>query len=548
MALGRLASIFSRQPRENLGLGVIAARLRQHGYNVRILNLGTTTADLSQTCAEIVRDSPGLVGISVLYDLHLYAALAFAVALRTHGYRGHLTAGGPFATLAHPYLLATCPELDSVVLGEGVETALDLVTAIEIGGNAWRQVTGIAWARENSIIVTGPGRVAPDLSALPFAARDSLFALRQQGVPLTTAAIYSSVGCHGRCKFCSAPTLSAMTGGRPWRARSAASVVDEMVNVSSELGIFHFYFCDDSFAGHGPDAPARLEHLARCVRDRALGVRFRAEIRADACGDPRLLESLQKAGLAEVLLGLESGSQSTLNRFGKQTPLHVNASAWHTVRNLGIDVEPSMILVDPLTTVHELRDTVEFIGKHRLYDTRQPLNLFNQLVVFPGTPMERHLAASGLVTVPDPWETPADAASDDVLLRRCRHIAHRGYTIRDPAVRTAWNALAAASHNLSTIDAEKIPILLASDRLSLAGLEQSTRNSQRDRYLVLLKRVRSWRKGLPELVMTMLEAAARWCEAAGAGNTITDGSQLSETLATAMKKHSSSCFDGECPW
>ena len=542
---GRLASAFGRQPRENLGLGLIAARLRLDGHSVQIFDLQHGASDLLQVGDEIERGAPDLVGISVLYDLQLYPALQLARRLRAAGYGGQITAGGPFATLAAPYLLAAAPALDSVVLGEGVETAAELLRALQQGGDAWRGVAGLAHARERTVLTTGP-RPAADLSALPFAARDTLSGLRRRGRPAPTAAMFASVGCRGRCSFCSAPALADASGGERWRARGGASVVQEMEQVARQLELSHFYFCDDNFAGHGRRAARRLERLARRILERGLQVDFRVELRADACGDSGLLELLREAGLSELLLGLESGSQGMLRRLGKQTPPRVGARAWHNARALGLAVEPSMILVDAHSSVSELQRTVQFIADHRLYDTHQPLHLFNQLVVFPGTPVEQQMAAEGLITLPDPWQLPDDLATDEGLLRHCRRVAHRRYRIVDPVVRRAWRALAAAANSLAEFDGRRVPAMLERTRRQVMAARGAERERQRRHQQLLLAQVRRWRQGLPELVMLLLQTTADWC--GSARPQAADAGALGQTLTAAVGRLRDRCFAKDHPW
>jgi radical SAM superfamily enzyme YgiQ (UPF0313 family) len=54
-------------------------------------------------------------------------------ALRRDGYRGHITAGGHFATFAYKEILRDLPELDSIVRHEAEETIVELADALGRG-------------------------------------------------------------------------------------------------------------------------------------------------------------------------------------------------------------------------------------------------------------------------------------------------------------------------------------------------------------------------------------------------------------------------------
>lgn len=524
----RLTPIFRRQSRENLGAGLLAAQLRRHGFDVSVINASTDGLDHEQTIAAIGR--PPLVGLSLIYDLHLYNALRIIRTLRAGGYCGHITMGGTFATLAYEHLLAAISGLDSIVLGEGILTIVDLARAVRDGGD-WRQFAGIAWRGEHDI-VKGARRELADLSRLPFAARDSLQSLKQRNVPVSTAAVFSSFGCLANCTFCSAPVLGQGLGKARWRARPAAAVVDEMDQVAGDLGVGYFYFCDDNFIGYGPEARPRLMEMAARLRERRLGVNFRAEIRADSCHDVELLETLRAAGLTDVLLGVESGSRSMLNRLAKGTPVETNARALETTRSLGFHIEPSMILVDAYTTVAEFRESVQFIERLGIHECGSPLHLFNRLLVFPGTRVEKQMVADGLLAAPDPWHLPEDLTSDQGLHQFCQRVCIRPYTIRDPVVRAAWQELAQESNEIFALAAQWIPSLLERERLRLeAAVEKDEHARTRERYLQLLGTVRQWRDGLGGLTLALLRTTAEWCADAEGAQGRVDGKPLGEALA-----------------
>ena len=108
---------------ESLGLGYVAASLRRHGYAVEIVNaplLGWSRAD---TLRELRKRRARLIGFSLPAQAGFYYLVDFIRDLRRQGEQGHITVGGIAATLAHASLLKPGGGVDSIVLGEGEETA-----------------------------------------------------------------------------------------------------------------------------------------------------------------------------------------------------------------------------------------------------------------------------------------------------------------------------------------------------------------------------------------------------------------------------------------
>src|SRR5690348_10653903 len=98
---------------ENLSLRYLASSLRVGGFQPEILPFNRDR-DLPQIVAEVMADPPLLVGLSLAFQWRAKDFLALALALREAGYRGHITAGGHFATFASRELLRDFPELDSI--------------------------------------------------------------------------------------------------------------------------------------------------------------------------------------------------------------------------------------------------------------------------------------------------------------------------------------------------------------------------------------------------------------------------------------------------
>ncbi len=99
---------------ENLGLRYLSTALVDAGFEAEILRFDDER-DFA-TVLKAILEPPGffLVALSLAFQWRAMDFLAIALALRERGFRGHLTAGGHFASFAYRELLRDFPELDTI--------------------------------------------------------------------------------------------------------------------------------------------------------------------------------------------------------------------------------------------------------------------------------------------------------------------------------------------------------------------------------------------------------------------------------------------------
>ena len=502
---GDINYLYIRFLKDNLGIASLAAYLRQKGYSVEVINayLEDITNDI--LIDHIVKENPKLVGISLLYDLHVYWACRIVKLLRKKGYMGHITLGGPFITLTYEAFLKGIPEIDSVIRGEGEKILLELLQKVKKGEN-WESISGIAFCKNNKIITNGAGEYIENISSLPFVARDMykrlLLKLKEKKIYLKVASIYTSRGCKGKCTYCSAPIMGKLVKEQ-WRYRDIDSIINEIKYLVETFGVEYINIIDENFFGYGSNGKKRLYEFAEAIINTGIHVKFWTEVRVDIDFDKNLFEMLKKAGLQDILLGLESGSQSVLNRWKKGTTVLQNIKAIEFVRNQGFRLEPSMIMVDPYTNVNEFKETVRFIIKNELCKTMFPLNIFNQLIVFPGTEMEKQLIQDNVIL---PLEINSIAPITDdgkELYEFCRRVSTRDYEIIDPVIRTLWSVLTYYINSLSVLTDEIIPLFMGKCRVKLNIYKESKKEEVKSQ----IKRVSRWRRNIGMLAQKLLETS-----------------------------------------
>ncbi len=337
---------------ENLGLGYLAATLRRAGYRVRILDSVLEELDGLQTFQALMDiGDPILLGLSLLSSAQYQQAKKLTHALRRHGWRCHITAGGMFATYWYETLLAE-EALHPMICFDSEQTLIRLMERLK-PGQSLDNVAGLAVVGQQHV------RVRPVLIAhldwLSFPARNYLPLTQKLGLPCTVSA--SRGRSYGKCQFCSVATFYQVRGRPTYRFRSASSVVNELSNLPPEHAGSFVFFVDDDFLGPGL---TETYLLVSEIRAGKLNLNFAINCRADDVQFD-LFSRLREAGLVAAYIGIESGVQSSLDRYHKGLSADQSLRAAEVLRDLDIRLIPSIILFDPFTTLAELKANIGFL-------------------------------------------------------------------------------------------------------------------------------------------------------------------------------------------
>ena len=174
----------------------------------------------------------------------------------------------------------------------------------------------------------------------------------------------SSRGCHGKCKFCEGHIVRTLNPGENFRGKSAERMVEEIKYIIDRYKRRVFCFADDNFFVDGLIGKERAYKFAKLIQKEKIRIRYTVECRADDV-DYELFKELKKSGLHKVFIGIESGSQSFLDRIGKGTTVQQNINDIEIINELGIICEPGYIFFDTMTTVKELEETLKFFKKYQ---------------------------------------------------------------------------------------------------------------------------------------------------------------------------------------
>jgi anaerobic magnesium-protoporphyrin IX monomethyl ester cyclase len=242
--------------------------------------------------------------------------------------QGKITvAGGIFPTANQDYLQA-----DYTVVGEGEQTLLELVQALERGQDP--NVLGLSTTKRRPAI-KNIDAINPAYDLLPM----GLYRDHVKGL------VYSSRGCVNACDFC---TVSPHWN-RMQRHRSIESVIEEL-EMYKDLGFNIVNFKDESLTTD----KERLFTLAKEVK--GMDLRFKAKARLRDL-DEETLSIMYEAGFREIHTGVESLTQS----FEKGVSREEVVRRINLCLDLGFIVNPSFILGLPGQTPEDLEEDAQFI-------------------------------------------------------------------------------------------------------------------------------------------------------------------------------------------
>lgn len=189
--------------------------------------------------------------------------------------------------------------------------------------------------------------------------------------------IEASRGCaYCSCNICECRDfLGSKCAEFRWRDRPIDSIVNELKYLSS-IGINDVTFSDEDFIGNDYYGIDRASKLANRIVNENIKIEYRINARVKAIYSDtdteelrtqkeQTLISLKRSGLSKIFLGFESGSAGQLKRYNKGYTLDEFIQAIDILRSIGIQYELGYISLDPLMSLEELEESLNFIKEYQ---------------------------------------------------------------------------------------------------------------------------------------------------------------------------------------
>jgi radical SAM superfamily enzyme YgiQ (UPF0313 family) len=358
---------FTGIPLPRLGLPILGAILKSRGHDVEVFCECVSPIDYARA------DASDLVMISALTNT---APVAYELADRFRSKGIPVVLGGP-----HPTFMAdeALEHADFVLRGECEGTLTEFMEAWETGGSM-EDVHGLSYEGEDGKRHNPDAPFLDDLDGIPFPDLTLIRGHETMGmVPVQT-----SRGCPFDCTFCSVTRM----WGRSYRARSVASVIDEIKHVGEK----DIFFYDDNLTADRARAKSLLREMLRA----GITPKWRAQSRVDVVEDAELLELMRDTNCQILYIGFESINPKTLAAYEKKQTVEDIRNCIERLHKYGIKIHGMFVLGAEDDDVETIVETARFARATGI-DAIQ----FWVLTPFPGTKTREALADTGRIFTDD---------------------------------------------------------------------------------------------------------------------------------------------------
>lgn len=282
-------------------IGYLQAALKHYGVDVIARNLNEAEGEFD------------IVGVT----FHSFS-VKYARQIRDK-FKCHMVCGGHHPSALPHQMLSI--GYDQVVIGEGENAIIDIVKGnrdkiVSVSNKYFSDINDIPF---------------PDYTGLP---HNGLFGIN----------IISSRGCPYSCHFCA----SSDFWGHKYKARSSENVIAEIHQRKLE-GYGTWIFEDDNFTANKKRVFEICSQLDGSYSWTTVG-------RAESM-DEELCKELYRAGCRKIFFGIESFSQTALDRMGKNTTVEKMLRGIEIAERYGIETISLFLVGLPGDTLKEVQET-----------------------------------------------------------------------------------------------------------------------------------------------------------------------------------------------
>jgi len=359
-----------------LALIAIASVLNKDKYEIKIVHKFIHD---DEYVIRQVKDAFCL-GVTVLTGPTVVNALRLCQTIKKQNPNLPIVWGG-WHTSLFPEMCVQEEAIDIGVVGLGESTFPKILQCIE-ENKTLETIPGCVVKRYNGSVVVNENDPIKDINT--FDRHDySLVDVEEyfQKKGSRTLEYITSRGCPGRCNFCVEPVIY----GKKWMPLHAKRVVKEINHLYSTYKFSNLSLQDDNFFTN----KKRLYEIAEGFLTNNLNFNWSGTLRADQGRriENDLFALLKKSGLRTVIIGMESGSQKTLDHIQKDTNLN---DLWNTVEKLRkhkIRAIINFIVGFPGESSESIRETLEVIRELKAINSNFKTELFT-FRYFPGVTLQ----------------------------------------------------------------------------------------------------------------------------------------------------------------
>lgn len=441
------------EPYPSLALLYLAANLRKHDFEVRILDLPSQIKSARRNLKieddegavdEFVRNiveqqisdfAPDGVGINCLFSGRFEGLLYISEIVKNRHPSMPVIIGGIHPTIFHTEILQRFSNLDFVIIGEGEESLVELLQFLFHSKGSLEAIDGICYREQGQILATNKSKFVSDLGEIPMPAWDLLniedyrldediadkFWLnplhleRKYRLPILT-----SRSCPMHCNFCS----MHLVHGKQIRYRPVRDCAEEIFYLHDKYGANFFSIMDDNFTLN----KKRVLELADLIVARNIRINMDTPNGISVkFFDADIYQALKAMGLVQINFAIESGSERMRNAImGKKLTYEQIQRVFEIVKSdESVYVKASFIVGMPEETVESLEESFTLMKELAIDDVG-----VQYAIPFPGTRLYDQVARDNLLIVPEtdvvlhhnfhpaadsPFIKPYDLSLDDLV-------------------------------------------------------------------------------------------------------------------------------------
>ncbi len=367
---------FALMPTAPLGLAYIAGALKKERHELQVVD--ATAEGINNT--ELFKENVFVFGLNKesvtakikvdtqiicfsfmftnnwMYDREVIQTvrLAFPNAV--------LVAGGEHVTAAPVFSMTQASGLDYIVLGEGEETIISLINAIE-KNEATDSIAGIVFRKDGHILQNKKKARIAELNGISWPAWEffpvNLYFEHRMSHGVfrgNTLPVMASRGCPYDCTFCSSPQM----WGRKYQIRSAKDFVDELEYLYSEFGAVNFDLYDLTAIIYRDWTIEMCQEIVR--RELKISFQLPSGTRSEAI-DFEVSKHLFEAGCKNITYAPESGSKKVLQEVRKKVKIPSMLKSISHSNAAGLNVHLNRIIGFPDDRHIDMIHTLLFLIK-----------------------------------------------------------------------------------------------------------------------------------------------------------------------------------------
>ena len=370
------------------GLGYVASVLLREKHDVHIYNQDKFHYSKGHLAAHLDANKYDVVGIGVIAGYYQYRKLLeISDAINGSRNRPFYIIGGHGPSPEPEYFLSRT-RADVIVMGEGEETIVELVEAID-DSKRLEHIKGIAFREGDKVTVNERRPIIRDVDSIPFPAFhlfpiDYYRLLRPAHVRKAdfVMPVLSGRGCIYKCNFC-----YRMDKG--YRPRSDESIIEEIKLLQKDYAITYIKFSDELLMS----SVKRTQSLCESILAADLDIRWDCNGRLDNAM-PEVLRLMKRAGCVFINYGIEAFDDQVLKNINKRLTTAQVVKGVEATLEAGISPGLNIIFGNIGDNKEVLNKGVKLLLKYR--DLAQ-LRTIRPVTPYPGSPLYYHAIKKGLL-------------------------------------------------------------------------------------------------------------------------------------------------------